>query len=98
MKPGKITKDVLASLKDLTDEQRAELSARLDEIAELETAVDTIKKEKADADQIIARAGEVEKASQAKDAKILELEGLVTQFTQKKISHGLLSGFFGEDF
>jgi hypothetical protein len=96
----KLTKADLAKLTNLDDATRADLSARFDEITELETNLAKIRAEKADADQIVARAGEADKASKAKDTKILELEGLLAKHTGKapdEISLTMFAPFFGED-
>lgn len=96
----KMTKDDIVKLTMLDDNTRADLSARFDEIMELETRVKTLTKEKADADVIVARAGEAEKAAAEKQKKIVELENLLAQHTGRpadEISLTMFATFFGQD-
>lgn len=88
-----LSKADLAKLTNLDDATRADLSARFDEINDLQTKVTNLTKEKADADQIAARAGTAEKTVKERDVKIAELEGLLAKHTGKEPDEISLTAF-----
>lgn len=90
---GKITKEDLAKLTNLDDNTRADLAARFDEIDDLNKKLADVTKQKGDADVIAARAGTAEKALKERDAKIVELEGLLAKHTGKEPDEITLEAF-----
>jgi len=95
----KITKETLATLANISDELRADLTALFTEIEEKDKSILELRKNQRDedSDKVVARSKELEKAAGEKDALIADLNkklAAATKQPEETIELAAFRGFF----